>query len=375
MAWTERYVRADAAGGGDGTTDTNSGANGAWTLAESITNVATGQRVNVKAGTYANTTTTRTFATAGTTTAPIWWRGFKTTIGDLDPQPASTRVAGTDIPSFTFTTGRMVVSGGHQIFSNLDVAGAFTTGAQLDVTGAPVKLDRIRVENTNAAAASSALRIATNSGKLVTRSWFKATATATAVVDVSTTGHFGNCVAVGGGNGFDANAQVIQMTKCIANDVGNHGFVGSGGATLIMDGCESYSPGGDGLRLSSLPTSYGIIQNCIFAQCGGWGINNSTGTNTNLVQRLNNLFHSNSSGNENGFGDSPSFNGQTDSASPFVDAAGGDLSLAATSNARANGAPGLFENQTYTSYLDIGAVQRQEQGVAKLAGYAGGLVG
>src|SRR5512138_3864162 len=89
MAWTERYVRSDAAGGGDGTTDAASGANGSWTLAEAITNEAAGMRINIKAGTYTNTTTDRTFAAVGTTTAPIWLRGYKATAGDMDGESTS----------------------------------------------------------------------------------------------------------------------------------------------------------------------------------------------------------------------------------------------------------------------------------------------
>jgi len=81
---------------------------------------------------------------------------------------------------------------------------------------------------------------------------------------------------------------------------------------------------------------------------------------SNIPHLVRNLFHSNTSGETNGFGDCPQFSNQTDASSPFTNAAGGDLSLVDTSNAKANGVPGLFENQSYTSYLDIGAVQRQE---------------
>src|SRR3954469_22755033 len=100
MAWTERYVRSDAAGSGDGTTNTNSGGTGAFTLAEAITHSTTntGIRYNVKAGTFANTTTSRTFSGAGTTTAPNWWRGFNATIGDIDTDNTLTK------PAWTFTT-------------------------------------------------------------------------------------------------------------------------------------------------------------------------------------------------------------------------------------------------------------------------------
>src|SRR5688572_31804779 len=105
MAWTERYVSVAGGGAHDGTSEAD-----AWTLADAIAAYGTGQRINVKAGTYANTTTGRTFATAGTTTAPIWWRGYNTTIGDLD-DVVDGAASG---PQITFTTGLMTISGAHQ---------------------------------------------------------------------------------------------------------------------------------------------------------------------------------------------------------------------------------------------------------------------
>lgn len=84
MAIVERYVRADAAGSGDGTTDTNSGSNGAFTWAEMITDINTprvGYRYNVKQGTYTLGSTT-TLTGDGTTTSPNIIRGFKDSIGD-----------------------------------------------------------------------------------------------------------------------------------------------------------------------------------------------------------------------------------------------------------------------------------------------------
>lgn len=52
MPLVDRYCRADAVGGGDGTTDTASGANGAWTLAEALINRVAGMRLNVAPGSY-----------------------------------------------------------------------------------------------------------------------------------------------------------------------------------------------------------------------------------------------------------------------------------------------------------------------------------
>src|SRR6478752_9864249 len=185
MAWTERYVRADANGSGDGTTDTNSGATGAWTLAQAISNAAAGQRVNIRGNgsAYANTTTDRDFATSGSATQPIWWRGFNNVIGDCDTNFALT------VPSITFTTGRWLISGSHQIFSNLAVTGAqvVATGGQLQIYtgGGDIHLDRVTVQNTSANAESRAVQNAVAGPVACTRCAFVATATGTDVFGVT----------------------------------------------------------------------------------------------------------------------------------------------------------------------------------------------
>lgn len=366
MAWTERYMRADAAGGGDGTTDTNSGANGAWTLAEALAAVAAGQRVNVKAGTYANTTTNRTFATAGTTTQPIWWRGFKTTPGDMDGEPSSIRAAGTDIPSWTWTTGALTFSGAHQIVTGLDILGARTAGAQLTISGANCLFDRTRCENTGTNAASAALSV--TGASTVRRSWFKATSSATQVAS-SATGislFLGN-VFRGGGHGMSfavSNGSHLLFNAFISN--GGHGvFMNGPTATILICGNSFYHPATDGIRWDTLPVSAPqFVLNNVFSGCGGYDLNNNTGANTNFVHRSNNASYSPTSGHENGFGDSLDLFLQTLLAEPFTSSS--DLSLVAGSLARANGMMGRFENESFTGYMSIGAVQPQGGGTVNL---------
>ena len=351
MAWTERYVDAAAAGGGDGTTSATSGANGAWTLAEAIASAAAGQRINVKAGTYANTTTSRSFAVTGTTTSPVWWRGYNTTIGDRDTNPSLTP------PAITFTTGLCTLGGAHQIFSHLDISGA-NTGRQVTVTGANLTVDRCRFENTNAAAASSAVLNSTSGTNVFSRCWFKATGSATRVVQNSVVADYQGCVFTGGGVGIDSTA-AVRFLLCVFRATGGHGFQAiTTGSIQHVIGCTFRGCGGDGVRFDVLPTSIVFVANCLFASCGGYGINNATGANTNVVRRLGNDFWSNTSGTENGFGDSPSLAELGESADPHTSAT--DLALISAALAKAGGQPGLLENESYTSYLDAGAVQRQE---------------
>src|SRR5947209_5818710 len=103
MAWTERYVDINADGLGNGTTTATSGINGAWTWAQMLTGASSGQRVNVKSGTYSRSTNGDTFSNAGTTTAPIWIRGYNTTAGDIDTNFALSS------PAITYTSGQFKI--------------------------------------------------------------------------------------------------------------------------------------------------------------------------------------------------------------------------------------------------------------------------
>lgn len=359
MAWTERYVDAAAAGGGDGTTTATSGANGAWTLAEAIAAYAAGQRINVKAGTYANTTTSRTFGTSGTTTAPVWWRGYNTTAGDIDTNNSLTK------PAITFTTGQMVLSGSYQLFSNLDISGAQTTNGQVRInTGTKIWVHRCRIACTSANANGRAISMASGDNA-VTNCYLTATTTATNIVDNAQNGttFIANTFA-GGSVGVLVGGTPPQLYAFnVFRGQSSDAIRTSSTSRVWLIGNTVYGAGADGFNIQAAPTLIFAAGN-ILSNSTGYGIDQSSGTNSANVLRMNNLFYSNTSGKENGFGDWPSIAEQTGSSSPFTNAGASDLSLAATSNALNNGppAPGTFENESYTSYLDIGAVNRQSSG-------------
>jgi hypothetical protein len=367
MAWTERYVRSDAAGGGNGTTDTNSGANGAWTLAEGITNAAAGMRLNVKAGTYANTTTTRTFATAGTTTAPVWWRGFKTTAGDQDTN--NTAVAGTDIPSLTFSTGQFVVSGNHHILSNFNVNSACTTtGGALSWTGAVGAIYRCRIENTAASGNACALNIQTNGYVSVVGCWLKATSSANVVIFASSRNSLIGCVAEGGLRGVSATASHNLIAYSIFDSTAGDSVLANASDLFVVN-CSFYAPTGNGVAIDA--TTGVVVANCYFEnvnQASKAGIN-STGGSINSVRSIGNAFF-NCTANTTNITESFSiFNNGTLGSAAFTAPASDDFSIGTV--ARAIGFPGAFETESsFAGYLDVGAVQRQEP-----AGGGGGTSG
>jgi hypothetical protein len=348
MAWTERYCSPSGGGAHDGTTAAD-----AWTLAEAITNVAAGHRVNIIAGTYANTTTDRTFSTAGTTTAPIWWRGYNTAIGDIDTNNALTK------PAITFTTGRIALTGTHQLFSNLDISSAQTANGLVRITAGMAHFDRCRIECT--AANANGRAIFNDSAALVlTACYLKATTTATDVIAQSGNGlHISGCTVIGGTNGINISSSTLVCNLTTIRGVGTYGILSSTSSMVHLSNVTVRGSGSDGVRFSNVPTTaIHLIHSCLFASNGGWGINNSTGANTNFIRVSNCDFWNNTSGTINGFGDAPSLRQQTESSDPNT--SGTDLSLVSGAAGKATGLPGAFENESYTSYLDIGGVQRQE---------------
>ena len=82
MTYTEKYVSALAAGGGDGSVGSP------WTFTEAVTGVTNGCRVNVKAdGPYTITGGSAAYSwipntRCGTPAQPVMWRGYGSTIGD-----------------------------------------------------------------------------------------------------------------------------------------------------------------------------------------------------------------------------------------------------------------------------------------------------
>ena len=118
MALTERYVTASAAGGGDGSSGNP------WTLTEARTNATAGDRVNIKAGTYTRSAAD-TFANAGTTTSPVIFRGYNSTIGDLDGVRTQGQLVTTNFPNIAYdATFSATLSGNYQVWQNINFTGS-----------------------------------------------------------------------------------------------------------------------------------------------------------------------------------------------------------------------------------------------------------
>ncbi len=349
MAWTDKYVSVAGGGAHDGSSEAN-----AWTLAEALAAYAGGQRVNVKAGTY--TAASRNWNLAGTSSSGSWWRGYNATIGDIDSNNALAK------PAIQCGTNGQTFSGAHHLVSNLDFSGN-PAGTLLLVSGAHVHFDRCRAENTDSGSTSYTIR-ATANGFYAGRCSFRGHAACNNVAILEERGAFGYCAFRGGKTGLmlALDGTFAACLYCVFDDqADNYGIdvvnVTTGGSYLIV-GNTFYGAGSHGIRVSATQPAFGMVRGNILANSGAYGMATASGT-VRLV-RVANDFYSNSSGQESGFGDWPSLAEQVESSSPFVNAAGHDFTPALAALARNNAAGGGFENESYRSYSDIGAVRHAD---------------
>lgn len=295
----------------------------------------------------------RIISIAGSTTVPLWFSGYNTTPGDLDNDTTNTLAK----PIWTTGANLLTCSGTYQMWSSVSVVGN-RSGAATTFSGSNQRFIRLRVENISANAAAFAAT-QNSSNNIYDSCWFKApaTGTTTAVFSMTTGASMRGCIFDGGGlAGLGSAATIPILRYCIFlnNPIG---ILATTGVSNI-EGCTFYNCTTDGIKWSGAPGAGSFITGCIFVSGSSAttnGINNASGTNTGNIYRSCNDYYS-ITNPEVGLGDSPSFFGQTESISPVTSAT--NMTPVPGSNALIHGFPGIFEDQAFSSYLDIGAVQK-----------------
>lgn len=334
------------------------------------TNVPASTCINIKRATYTRPSANDTYSINGLTTAPLWFRGYNTTPGDCDLDPTLAKPELVLIATFQQTT-----SGAHQVWSSIRLTG-IRSGTLWTASGALMTALRCQVENTSANAAAIAVTNSVTTARWL-YCWFstQTTGTTTGVVSTGSEGLFIGCVAAFGGiAGFNlTNGGTCH--SCIALNNTGAGFRSTSATSrVVLLNCTVYNSTSDGIQFTATLTGgFQAVIGCALWVCGtsgtGYGINNSSGTNTNFVTRSCNSFYSCTTGDENGFGDAVNWFSRDEIAQPYTSAT--DMTPVSTALAIANGfAPGAFELQTFRSYIDIGAVQpiQSTSGVAGIIG-------
>ena len=304
-------------------------------------------KVNVKQSSYV-ILSSFTIAIAGSGTNLFWMSGYNTTPGDLDNDTTNSLSK----PVLALSSGNsLTVSGADVLWTSISGTANVNSYGFLFL-GNSIQVWRSRFENTNSGGSSCAALFngAWESGFYC---WFKAPTTSAIPVcyAVGGVGAFVGCVAEGGGLCGFSVAGATNLVNCIA--LNNTGIgISCGSAYLWISYCTVYNSSGDGIKWTGASGGLSSVIGCLLSNCGGYGINNSSG---NLVSRACNDFYSCTSGNEHSFGDYPAFFGQTDSSAVVTSST--NMTPVSSSNAINNGFPGIFENETFSGFTAIGAVQ------------------
>lgn len=360
MAITELYVRADADGSGNGTTDANSGANGSFTWAQMLADTTAGPcRYNVKAGSYSRTTSNDTFTTAGTTALPRFIRGFNSTAGDLESngRTLGSSLVTTNFPVITYTTGSLTVAA-FMIAEHLDVTGA-KAGITVSLGGNGSRARRCKFSNTNAASSPSAIACDTGAfaSCVLSDSDINCTTTSTSATALSLSRGFAtNCLCTCASGIAVASIGFGTLSNCMIRDsVTGISFTGT---VIGAYACSFRNISGNYVS-NAAANGAGSIENCVAWGSGGsskW-YNSATSVRA-IMQQFNAV--GNMGAADTNEGDWPIYSEVTITADPFTSSTVLTLNNTAGGGATCRSA-GLF------SYRDIGALQHQES--------AGGAIG
>lgn len=310
-----------------------------------------GQTVWVKSGTYTQTASLAVSNTSPSSSLPVKISGYNVSRGD--------NPTGSNRPVFNCATFTFNFTSDDWRFRDIITTGTLSTVATMGTS----RFYNVKFVNTSGTAARAAVRSNNTKSPVYTYCEF------TSTLGIGCT----NSTAIEGGRFF----------FCYFHD-GTHGFYGSNVSLCEFLNCLFVNLSSAGIATANILTGGGII-GCTFVGNGSTGTAIDIEGTASYCTIRNNIFYNWNFGIEwasgyvNGeltdedFNDF--FNNGTDVVNiikgdndlaldpQFTDAGGGDYSIG--TNLKAKGFPSGFPGlSTTTSYFDIGAVQRQESGVA-----------
>ena len=313
-------------------------------------------RINIKSGTYASTTVSKTFNNIGSNLAPLLWRGYNTTPGDIEANPLNATYQNAK-PLLTWTTGNCTISGLRQEWSNVSFQSAVGSSTAAVSVQNEVTFTRCRFEYTGTFAGATACAFGTTQGGNFAECVFKAPSTSTRVATVAIGCGYINCVFTGGQVGLECTGSPYYVYRCVFMGLTSHGISSTAANRLHVIHC-SFLGCVDGIRCSVAPTGPGTIRWNLFVNCSGVAINNTSGTTTQALVFSDNDFYNNTGGNYAGWqADQPNYGGVTESSNPTVGSTDPTFSAGTFNGASLTRD---YEGVTFTGgKWDVGAAQRQ----------------
>lgn len=352
ITFTERYVTATASGGGDGSSGNP------WTWSEALTNAAAGDRVNVKVGTYAGDNTAMT--ADGTRDNPIVFRGYQTTIGDLDDN-TDDLTDGTEIPFITGSVDGGGFNGCNYTFVNHL---SFKTTASYNVNGWRMLLDhgyvrRCKFFSDASGNGYTSTRACSVGGNTSVYDCYIRSATSTnySLVNGLALHSIGNTIVYTGGWGVGGAGLAAQHSfnnTYVNLSVGVN--VSYATYNINVNNCTFYNCT-TGFKTNNADYNRTrTITNCYFANC-------TTGIDSYLTDNsgfnvINCGFYNNTN---NVNGNVPLLvNPRYDTSDPFVDSANNDFRLASDSSGFGNAFPEINMLSGASNNRDLGSMQHAD---------------
>ena len=371
MAFTERYVTDAAPGGGDGQIGTP------WTLAEALAAAVAGDRVNILSDSgYALSADTVT--NSGTAVQLICFRGYNSSIGDLENN--GWNADGTlDVTGFPIITLSGVLSfpGAYILMQNLVfTASSINAPCVGSSTGDQVSIVECKITNSTNNAGAGALRLDDN-GKVINCDLECSGAAHAVVVDMDGGGMIvGNRI-----KGVEAS-QIFCQGSGSTPVIGNlfQGASGAGigyscesGVSYLIYGNTFYDLGTAITMVNAASTAMIAVVNNHVTDCGEYINNLYSGTANKAIIEVNNRTRDNTTP-RTGIGDGANVGEvTTDTGGASTDY----TNVGANNFTLIDGAPGVETGMR--QHTDIGAYQRAAGagggGGGKQAGSGGGQVG
>lgn len=364
MAYTERYVRADAAGGGDGTTDANSGANGAWTLAEAVAITTDGLRRNIKSGVGTYTLSGNVTLPNGASEAPDLWQGFVTTPGDLEDlgrTSATGPLDTTGFPTIDCTASYGITMGSHNTLRNLVITGSRASSSGLLASGGvAAAVNQIVISNTGSGGANNTLAMLSHYGSATDCDFIVASTASTLVAVQVGRGTVSGCrlwhtgTPHASSRGYDMVNFGSVVERSIVYNIGIAFYLGDNSSNISHNSIYNCT---DGVVLANTAS---LVYANVFGTVAGYLFKGAT-TSGN-PQLILNASTTPTSGRIDTTGAGTIITEINDialSGSPFTDASTGDFTL---NNTAGGGADCRAASLYWGGFADLGAVQHQDAG-------------
>jgi cell division septation protein DedD len=361
-AITEWYVNDAGSGSGTGTTEPNAMSFTTFTDYMSTGGSFTaspGDRFNIKGAITSRTTTTDVWVNGGTITSPVIVRGYSSVITDgyqgrtNDNGPIIT----TNMPTITYTTGRLNVTAPFIITEALNITSAASGATVTLTTGTAGSTTRCNIVNSGTNAASVGVTLNGNVDSLV-NSDVSLTGASTAAEAVNITTQNAKVVGcrIKGGPGAGIVVQTGSNSFPVIVNNTIYGCALAGiqvsvtSDTAIIIGNTIVGGGADGINIITANTFVQFLVNNMITDNAGDGIDMVSTSNGAFA--MNNRFRDNAN-TYNNAGDwitATKYNDVTSGAgtSDYVNAGGNNYNLIWTSPGRGAGSP---------LYADIGALQ------------------